>query len=215
MTLIGFSKYSDFSLNYSKPLLLFGISFFLSGQIIAQEEDVVIIDDRAETIEALSENATLFQQKSKLDPQLSSIYSAVLPGLGQAYNGDLWKVPIIYAGGLAFIEMVKKNNQLYRAFRNALFNEIDLDENTSSPFDSRFSVDALRRNTDKFRRDRDFFIVLGLLWYGLNVVDAHISAHLDEFDVNDELSLKISPTLISVPTSPPGFGLSLTVKLKG
>lgn len=215
MTLIGSSKYWDFSLHYSKSLLLFGISLFLSGQIIAQEEDAVLIDDTEETIEALSENATLFEQKSELDPQLASIYSAVLPGLGQAYNGDLWKVPMIYAGGLAFIEIVKKNNQLYRAFRNALFNEIDLDENTSSPFDSRFSVDALRRNTDKFRRDRDFFIILGLLWYGLNIVDAHISAHLDEFDVNDELSLKISPTLISVPTSPLGFGLSLTFNLKG
>ena len=50
---------------------------------------------------------------------------------------------------------------------------------------------------------------------GLNVVDAHISAHLDEFNVNDELSIRITPTLISVPTSPYGFGLSVTFNLKG
>ncbi len=215
MTSIGFSKYWEYSPDFSKSLLIFGISLFLSGPIFAQEEEAIIIDDTEETLRVLNENATLFEQKSELDPQLSSIYSAVLPGLGQAYNGDLWKVPIIYAGGLAFIQIVKRNNRLYRAFRNALFDEIDLDENTASPFGARFSADALRRNTDQFRRDRDFFIVLGLLWYGLNIVDAHISAHLDEFDVNDELSLKVSPTFISVPTSPYGFGLSVTFNLKG
>ncbi len=215
MTSIGFSKFWVFNPNYSKALLLFGISIFWHSQIVAQEEEAVVIDDTEETLKELSENATLFQQKSELDPQTASIYSAVLPGLGQAYNKDYWKIPIIYAGGLAFIQIVKRNNQLYRAFRNALFNEIDLDENTESPFQSRFSVDALRRNTDRFRRDRDFFIIMGLLWYGLNVVDAHISAHLDEFNVNDELSLKISPTLISVPTSPYGFGLALTFNFKG
>ena len=191
------------------------ISMILPLNVMAQEEDAVILDDTEETLRELSDNATLFEQQSELDPQTASIYSAVLPGLGQAYNKQYWKIPIIYAGGLAFIQIVKKNNLLYRAFRNALFNEIDLDENTVSPFGERFSVDALRRNTDRFRRDRDFFIIMGLLWYGLNVVEAHISAHLDEFDVNDELSMRVTPTLISVPTSPIGFGLSVTFNLNG
>ena len=189
---------------------------FLSLNAMGQEEDEpVLIDDTEETMQVLSENATLFQQKSELDPNVASIYSAVLPGLGQAYNNDLWKVPIIYAGGITFLQIVKKNNQLYRAFRNALFDEIDLDETTSSPYGARFSVDALRRNTDQFRRDRDFYIIIGLLWYGLNIVDAHISAHLDEFDVNDELSMSISPTFISVPTAPVAVGFSVTLNIKG
>ena len=208
---------SDFgTLRYHLLLLftLFAVNTVL-GQQRENEPDTLFIDPEGEALAELAEDATLFEQKSQLDPQISAIYSAVLPGLGQAYNKQYWKIPLIYAGGAIFLQVVKRNNQLYRTFRNALFNEIDLDPTTVSPLPSRFSVDALRRNTDRFRRDRDFFIIIGFIWYGLNIVDAHISAHLDEFNVNDELSMKITPALISVPTAPYGIGLTVTMNLKG
>jgi len=192
--------------------LLFLMSTGAFSQIITGEADTVFVDDDGEALLELAENSTLFETKSKLNPQTAAIYSAVLPGLGQAYNKDYWKIPVIYGGGLVFLQVVRKNNQLYRAFRNALFNEIDLDPTTVSPFPSRiYSTDALRRNTDSFRRNRDFFIVIGLLWYGINIAEAHIAAHLDEFNVNDELSINFSPTILSIPTAPVMAGLVVTL----
>ncbi|MEQ9423284.1 MAG: DUF5683 domain-containing protein [Cyclobacteriaceae bacterium] len=176
--------------------------------------DTIFLDETGEALKQLADETSLFTQQSALDPQVAAIYSAVLPGLGQIYNKQYYKLPFIYGGGMLFIHLIKRNNQLYRSFRNALFNEIDLDPNTNSPFPDNYAVDALRRNTDQFRRDRDFYIIVGLLWYGLNIVDAHVSAHLDEFDVNDELSLKMSPTIMNVPTAPHSVGLAIALNFK-
>jgi len=215
MTSTEYSTYLIFNHKFTRFFYLAILCFITMGVFSQQkndEADTLFISETEESLLKLAENAPLFQQKSQLDPQTASIYSAVLPGMGQAYNKHYWKIPIIYAGGLGFFQTVRKNNQLYRAFRNALFNEIDLDPTTVSPFPSGlYSTDALRRNTDSFRRNRDFFIILGLLWYGLNIIDAHISAHLDEFDVNDELSFNFSPTILAIPTSPVVAGLMVTM----
>jgi len=200
------------------------VAMIINLNAIAQEGqniDTIRIDDVGQALRELAEQNSLFVQKSELDPKKAATFAAVFPGLGQIYNKQYYKLPIVYGGFMFFIHQVKRNNGLYRAFRNALFNEIDLESSevsieptTSSPFPANiYSVDALRRNTDQTRRDRDFAIITGLLWFGLTIVDAHVSAHLDEFNVNDELSLKVTPTIISIPTSPYNLGLALTMNL--
>ena len=199
--------------------LLFGVCFLINMCVGAQDEqtitrDTINLDKAGEALRQLAEENSLFVQRSTLDPKKAATYAAVCPGLGQIYNKHYYKLPIVYGGGMFFIHLVKRNNQLYRAFRNALFNEIDNDPTTSSPFpESLYSAEALRLNTDKTRRDRDFAIIIGLLWYGMTIVDAHVSAHLDEFNVNDELAFKVTPTLISIPTSPYNLGLAITMNL--
>ncbi|MDA0194052.1 MAG: DUF5683 domain-containing protein [Bacteroidetes bacterium] len=199
--------------------LLIGFCFLINICANAQDDntitrDTINLDNAGEVLRQLAEKSSLFVQKSQLDPKKAATYAAVFLGLGQIYNKQYYKLPIVYGGGMFFIHLVKRNNQLYRAFRNALFNEIDTDPTTSSPFpDGIYSAEALRLNTDKTRRDRDFAIIIGLLWYGMTIVDAHVSAHLDEFNVNDELAFKVTPTLISIPTSPYNLGLAITMNL--
>jgi len=121
----------------------------------------------------------------------SLFFSAVVPGLGQIYNKQYWKLPILYGGGILVGHLIKYNSDNYNAFRNAYIAETDGDDTTENPF-SGFGEAALERRTEQFERDRNFIIIIGAVLYLLNVVDAHVASHLIEFEINEDLSFKPS-----------------------
>jgi hypothetical protein len=146
-------------------------------------------------------------------PTKSMLYSTMLPGLGQAYNGDYWKIPVIY-GGFAFMYYWYDLNQMqYQRFRRA-YNEVM--EGGTSEF-PRLSPSSIKNYRDAYRRDRDFAVLYTALWYGVNIIDALVFAHLSDFDVSDELTMQISPAIIIDPmryaaADSPAIGLSLSIK---
>ena len=147
------------------------------------------------------------------DPNLASLYSAALPGLGQAYNGMYWKIPIVYGGLAATIYFIRFNNVQYLEYRRLLFAEIDNDPTTIN--DSPLTTEALERNTDNWRRNRDFMIIITGLVYLLNVVDAHVDAHFRDFDVSENLSLRLNPSVKQMALGgSPVAGLSLSLQIK-
>jgi hypothetical protein len=156
-----------------------------------------------------------FQAVSTQDPFKAAFFSAILPGLGQAYNNQYWKIPLIYGGGLIFAHYIEYNHRIYQEMQNALIAETDLSPNTINYYKERFvSAETLGRNRDAFRRNRDLLIILTSAFYLLNVVDAHVSAHLNEFDVNENLSMSIFPAIHSSPliSRTAGFSVSLNFK---
>ncbi len=155
-----------------------------------------------------------FKQISKLDPNKAAFLSAILPGLGQAYNNQYWKIPIIYGGGVIFAHYIDYNNRIYQEMQNALIAETDQSPYTVNYYDGRYDASALERNRDAFRRNRDFLIIITSAFYLLNVADAHISAHLNEFDVNQNLSMRISPSFQSTPLISPALGFSVSFNFK-
>ncbi|MEM9895263.1 MAG: DUF5683 domain-containing protein [Bacteroidota bacterium] len=183
--------------------LVFWVTLVLTTQ--AQEttvlKDTVVLDD--------FEDAQLFTEVSQLDPQRAALLSAILPGLGQAYNKQYWKVPIVLSGMIVFGHFIDYNNRIYNGFRNAVVTEQSQGINPYSSLIS--SRDGLVRNRDLFRRNRDFLMILGSVFYILNIVDAHVSAHLDEFNVNDDLALGIKPTIQQTPLFSRAMGVSFVL----
>jgi len=149
-------------------------------------------------------------------PAKASLYSAVLPGLGQAYNRQYWKIPLIYGGAIALGYFINFNHQQYVNFRRELFALIDIDPNTNP--ESGLSESVLRRGTDEWRRNRDLLYFLAGVVYMLNIVDAHVSAHLKSFNIDEDLSMKIEPTfdqiaMVGVPATPyPGLSIKLSFR---
>lgn len=169
---------------------------YLSDSTLVELEE----DDMIEVIE----------EESNLDPQRSALLSAILPGLGQVYNKQYWKVPIIVSGFIAFGHYINYNNQLYHAFRNAAIITGNGGEN---PYEGIVSSESsLIQNRDAFRRNRDYLIILGTAFYILQIVDAHVSAHLNEFDVNDDLAIRIEPTIQSSPLFSQAVGASIVLR---
>ena len=145
-------------------------------------------------------------------PRKAALYSAVLPGLGQAYNREYWKIPLVYAAlGITtgtFIINIKE----YRRFRNAYRIRMDGNADTIDEFADRYRNDAsLKVYRDAYREYVDYSVLVFVLAYGLNIADATVFAHLRNFDMSDDLSMKIVPTVIDNRA----IGLSIKVSLGG
>ncbi len=170
------------------------------------------------------ENTTSSQQdtvKQKIhDPTKATIYSMIIPGLGQAYNHKYWKIPIIYAGFGTLYYFISFNNTEYKKWRDAYYHSL-VNQNGDEPpvndyerlYGSR--PDVLKSQKDYYRRNRDLSYILTGVWYLLNVVDATVDANLYTWNVDDNLSIRFEPTL----TSPlygyrPNGGLKLSLHFK-
>ncbi|WP_299824642.1 DUF5683 domain-containing protein [uncultured Pontibacter sp.] len=144
-------------------------------------------------------------------PAKAALYSAIIPGAGQVYNKAYWKVPIIYATGAVLGYFLIDNNNKYQDFREAL-NLRNRDSSDVYVNDRIYGVynlnnngvltqrgtENLRYSRDFYRRNRDLTILLSVLAYGLNIAEAYVHAHLKDFDVSDDLSLRVQPDILPV-----------------
>ncbi len=127
-------------------------------------------------------------------PHKASIYSAVLPGLGQAYNKKYWKIPIVYAGVGTITYFALDNRKEFRIAKEA-FNYVsgEHDYPIDNKYVGRYSASDLITIRDYYRRNMELSWILLGAWYLLNIVDATVDAHLFYYDVSDELSLELFP----------------------
>ena len=160
--------------------LVWGLGF-------SQEEDTVKTDVPSQNIIRSVPDTVVVALESTHSPAKASLYSAVLPGLGQAYNNKLWKVPIIYGAFFTFGYLIYDNNIKYQFFRSNLIAELDSDPETIN--NTGREADNLQANRDRYRRFRDLNMILLTITYLLQIADAHIDAHLIEFSLNQNFTV--------------------------
>lgn len=155
-------------------------------------------------IEKLPDNAEKIHS-----PKKATIYSAILPGLGQAYNKKYWKIPVIYAGFGTIGYFIGWNNGYYKTYKLAYSDLTDKDPATNShldlqvtkyydlenPTDFNNFKTGLSKQSDYFRRNRDLLIISMVGFYGLNLIDASVDAHLFDFDISEDLTLNWQPAV--------------------
>ncbi|MBK5286306.1 MAG: hypothetical protein JJE25_12975 [Bacteroidia bacterium] len=124
------------------------------------------------------------------------LYSAILPGAGQAYNKKYWKIPIIYAGIGALIYAIDYNQRNYSTFKSAYISRTDGDSLTIDNY-PRYTAENLRSLFEYYHRNRDLSYILASSLYILNILDAYVDAELFYFDVSDNLSLHSSPFILN------------------
>ncbi|MGI9139262.1 MAG: DUF5683 domain-containing protein [Sediminibacterium sp.] len=133
-------------------------------------------------------------------PSTATKRSALIPGWGQAYNKQYWKIPLVY--GIISIPAATYiyNNDMYVKTKfayEARFKESKGDASDVAKIDpllTNLSASSLQSYRNIFRKDRDYSIMWFILTWGINVIDATVSGHLKEFDINNDLSFKIQPT---------------------
>lgn len=142
-------------------------------------------------------------------PRTAAIYSALLPGLGQAYNRKYWKIPLVYGGFAAFGYFIRMNHDSYNIRKNAYLDLSDNNPETTSymnlpqikyynlnnPGDVANLKQGLLRSQDYFRRNRDLLVILTAAFYGLNIIDASVDAHFFNWDISDDLALDWQPAI--------------------
>jgi len=132
-----------------------------------------------------------------------------LPGLGQIYNRDYWKIPIIYGGLIACGYFWQYNGMQYQRYK-IMYNHATANP---SEYDGWMTPENIKWYRDSFRRYRDYSIIATVLVYALNVIDANVFAHFQDFDISDDLTLRIEPGIIPgamyTYASYPGAGIQM------
>ena len=120
-----------------------------------------------------------------LAPAKAAFYSAILPGLGQAYNKRYWKIPLVYGGLATGIYFYSSNNKEYKRYRDAyksrlagLTNdEFYLDAQGNQLSSPRVTTDGLQRGQEFYKKNKEMSLLVTIGIYALNIIDANIDAH--------------------------------------
>lgn len=161
-------------------ILLHSILFFLGVTCNAQQDSIAPIATQKMVDQALD----------PLAPSKAAFYSALVPGLGQAYNKSYWKIPIAYAGLGLSTYFYFSNHKEYTVWRNEYKKRLLGIHDTSHPDFGRLDNDRIIRGQKYFQRNRDLSLVITLGIYVLNIIDANVDAHLQQFNVDDDLSFQ-------------------------
>ena len=162
-------------------------------------------------------------------PKRAMWLAIVLPGAGQIYNRKYWKLPIFYGGFVGCLYALSWNGQMYHDYSQAYVDLMDNDPNTQSYNDflhlgttidesnKAHYQEIFRKRKDRYRKWRDLSVFALIGVYALSVIDAYVDASLSEFDISDDLSLRVAPTIINdqssrnpVKSSAIGVGCSLS-----
>ena len=130
------------------------------------------------------------------NPKKAGLLSLVIPGAGQIYNKRYVKAPIIWAALGSFGYFYIQNNSEYQKARTSFVSLIDTISSNNIPYNGSTNLAEVTAFKNNYRSNRDLFLILGVVFYGLQIVDAVVDAHLMGFNVNDNLSLHIQPVVI-------------------
>lgn len=208
-------------------LHILAVLLFLSARVYAQGTTNVlrVVTDSTTSIKTPALTKDTIQKVvgkdtikvvPKHDPRKATLRSAILPGWGQAYNREYWKIPLVYGVIGVPVGFYFYNNSWYKKTKKAYELRVTNDSARYGEIDPKLAkLDAsnLRFYRNSFRKDRDYAILYTLVAWGLNVVDATVFGHLKDFDVSDDLSLKIKP-VINASASGSSAGLSFVLAVK-
>ncbi len=199
------------------PALLLSLAGF------SQERSTVsapaVQPDSTITGDTTARNMTLSEQELKREPFITpkkkAMFSAILPGLGQIYNKQYWKLPIVYGGlGVAGYYLVK-NTDDYNKYRRIYAGRLSGREEYFQ-MESQYTLEQIKIKQDEAREYRDLTVLFTVLGYGLQIVDALVFAHLKDFDISDDLAMQIRPTLTPNPFNfyRPAVGMGMVIKFR-
>ena len=147
-------------------------------------------------------------------PTKAAIFSAVLPGLGQGYNKKYWKIPIVYAGFGLISYFIISNTGEYKKYKEA-YNYVASGDSSyiDNDYVGKYDEQQLMDGKNYHRRNMELSYIIGGLWYILNIIDASVDAHFFDYDVSEDLTIRVDPVMhIRRHDFRPVTGVKLTVK---
>jgi hypothetical protein len=148
----------------------------------------------------------------KRSPSLAALLSLALPGAGQTYNKKFWKIPIVYGTFATLYFLSERNNRQYHRYLTAYIAVTDTSKATVDEFNGLYPATSLASAKDYYRRNRDLtYIIFGLSWFA-NVLDAAVDAYMVNYDIGDNLTLRMRPVVLPAFAYGNYFGIKLELK---
>jgi hypothetical protein len=198
--------------------ILFFIAFLIVNNVNAatlQNDSIFLLENgdslhityQVDTVRAVETevSTSTFQP----DPEKSVWLAAIVPGLGQIYNRQYWKVPIIYGGAMGLAYGITWNDRRYVDYRKGYVDLLDTDPNTNyfiyllpegvtlDSSNKSYYTRIFKTKLDTYRRNRDLCIIASAALYLLSIIDAYVDAQMFDYDISPDLSLEVTPTVIA------------------
>ena len=206
------------------------ITFVVAGNASATalQNDSIYLVPSSDTVKVVkAEEEYVSTSTFQPDAQKSVWLAAVVPGFGQIYNRQYWKVPIIYAGALGLAYGITWYDRLYVDYRKGYIDLMDKDPSTNyfeyllpegvtiNSSNQSYYTKTIKTRLDNYRRNRDLCIIATAVFYLLTIVDAYVDAQMFDYDISPDLSLEVLPTVIPVSSSyEQDSSVGLSCKLK-
>jgi len=196
----------------------------LTGNLAVKAQQINISNDSLQVITPVP--------KVERSPKKASIYAALFPGLGQIYNRKYWKLPIVYGGYAGLIYVLGWNNNQYhdyyqgyriiskyssaadmkhdeRVFLDNMIKNPSISLDNAATF--KYISDQIKSGKDYYRRNRDLTIISIAALHVLSIIDASVDANLFDFDISDDLSMRIEPMPVNLGNQNMVMGLNLLI----
>ena len=193
---------------------LFLVLFAMVTVLTASAQDSVAVSSEDSLITEGRDTLALKSYATRYDPRKALLYAAVIPGLGQIYNKKYWKLPLVYGGMFALGYAINFYQDGYTTYKAKLYFNLENGyegDDDQAPGDP-YTTSNYRKIVDQYKRERDFMIILMGGVYLLQMVDAHVDAHLKEFDLNPKLQMSVRPTVEQNDLIGRTSGISLVLK---
>ena len=195
--------------------------FLIGHHHLLKKDSTAAVIAPQDSAKIFSMNPDVSHASKKFNPRLATIRSAIIPGWGQAYNHKYWKIPLIYAalGTTAgiFVYNLKTYNQFKKAYRQSVADSLTYPSTGGPNNDPNidpslriYSQADLLANRNVFRQNIDYSVLFFIIFWGINVVDATVDAHLKTFDVSDDISFELKPGYSDMANT---NGVSLVMKI--
>jgi len=197
----------------------------LTGNLAVKAQQIEISNDSLQVVTPVT--------KEIRSPKKASIYAALFPGLGQIYNRKYWKLPIVYGGYAGLIYVLGWNNNQYKDFfqgyriiaAHTSTADMKLEErkfldnliknpsiSLDNPSTFKYISTQLKSGKDYYRRNRDLTIIGIAALHVLSIIDASVDANLFDFDISDDLSMRIEPMPVFLGDQNLVMGFNLAIK---
>lgn len=195
------------------------------------QNDSIYLIESVDTLQFVQEVDTVetyvYTSTFKPDAQKAVWLATIVPGLGQIYNRQYWKLPIIYGGTLALAYGITWNDRMYVDYRKGYVDLMDKNPNTNyfeyllpagvtlDSTNKDYYTKVIKNKLDNYRRNRDLCIITTAVLYLLSIIDAYVDAQLFDYDISPDLSLQVTPTVIAPSSSyEQDSSVGLSCKLK-
>ena len=198
-----------------KRLVLFLIFFFSFTLVFSQEgRDTVISLKTLNTLPNNSIEKSSVNVEKKHSPGKAALFSTFVPGLGQIYNRQTWKTPIIYAGLGTLVYFAISNCKNMNKFKDEYYNRLNGSGNLLQDYTT-YSDESIYSLYNAYKDNFHLMIILGVALYAAQILDAYVYGYLFSFDISEDISLNVVPSFFPVVYSGhlnKSIGLSFNIK---
>jgi hypothetical protein len=165
-------------------------------------------------VATVTEDTTGLLEKKKgpfqPNPKKAGLFSAIVPGLGQLYDRQYWKIPVIYVGAGVAGYFISTNLKNYQNYRKAYISSISNGGIVTGQYAGIYSQAQLKQLQDDYEKYLDLSVLFTGVAFAAQIVDAVVYAHLHNFDISQDISMKFRPVIL--PQGGAGLGITFNYK---